>query len=128
MLKVVRKAIVRKEETYTLYLDDEYVAGVNKYLHDVAAEEIPVLTANDIVNIIEIQNCSGELFEKEYKWINYRGELFEKKYKWIDYRGDIYTQELWEKVDEIVNDDIWDCDPDEDFLETEDWHTDVYEG
>lgn len=108
-MKVIRKAWVRCVETYELELTDRYVEDLNKYLQEHCTEALPPLTAEDIVDIV---NGEDNLFaQKGYTW------------KWHHDKDQTFLQELGDYVRELVNEDVWDCEYNSEYIDTDDWET-----
>lgn len=112
-MKVVRRAWVRCVETYELELTDEYVQNLNKYLQERCTETLPELTAEDIVDMV---NYDDNLFaQKGYNWRNPYGK-----------DNSTYLQELGDYVRDIVNEDLWDCEYNSEYIDTDDWETKAF--
>ena len=104
-MKVVRKAVTRYVETYELELTDDYIAYLNNHLQECCTEELPLLTAEDIVNIVNYEDN----FQKQYIW-----------------NCQMFSQNLGDYVRDLINDDIWDLPYESDFIETESFETQAF--
>ena len=106
-MNIVRKAVTRYVETYELELTDDYIAYLNNSLQEHCIEELPLLTAEDVINIVNYEDN----FQKEYIWKS----PYNKEYA--------FSQDLGEYVRDLINDDIWDLPYESDFVETESFET-----
>lgn len=108
-MKIVRNEWVCERRTYELELTDVYVQELSKYLQSKCKDTLPPLTAEDIASVY-----------------SYETNLFlDQQYTWKMWGNDNYVCTLRDMIDDIVNDDIWDCDYDAEFVETEDVRTEV---
>ena len=106
-MNIVRKAVTRYVETYELELTDDYIACLNNRLQEYCTETLPLLTAEDIVNIVNYEDN----FQKKYIWkLPYNKES-------------TFSQSLGDSARDLINDDMWDLPYESDFIETESFET-----
>ena len=106
-MKIVRNEYSTVCNTYELELDAKYIVELNNYLQEKCAqrEQLPYLESEDIAYIFENVWAENE---------------FDKEYEWIGYNGSSYTESLDEHVYHIVEEDLWNTDPEEEYLDTYD--------
>lgn len=106
-MKIVRNEYSTVCNTYELELDAKYIMELNNYLQEkcVQREQLPYLESEDIAYIFENTWTENE---------------FNKEYEWISYNGSSYTATLDEYVYRIIEEDLWNTDPEEEYLDTYD--------
>jgi hypothetical protein len=106
MIKIIREQDCIYRETYELNLDDEYVASVANYFHRV--------TEQRYLGQIEI---TAELLAKAFEY-----DLTIEENVEIEVRG--YVYQLQDYLIDILNDDIWSCEYESEYLDSYDGYHD----
>lgn len=109
MIKIIREQDCVYRETYVLNLDDDYVASVANYFHRV--------TEQRYLGQIEI---TAELLAKAFEYDLTIEENIE-----IEVRD--YVCHLQDYLIDIINDDIWSCGCESEFLDSYDGYSDKVE-
>lgn len=109
MIKIIREQDCIYRETYVLNLDDEYVASVANYFHKA--------TEQRYLGQIEI---TAELLAKAFEY-----DLTIEENVEIEVHG--YVYHLQDYLVDLVNNDIWDCDYDSEYIDSYDGYSDKIE-
>ena len=117
MITIKRIAWTSVAEHRRLDIDREYVVQFNKYAQERCKETLPPITDLDIKNAVEHNDDANLFLDTEYTW----------HYPWRDKDGHTWKQTLADFIRDIINEDLWDCDYDTEYIETEDWE-DTVEG
>lgn len=104
---IVRKAWTRHVETYRLELTEEYVRLFNQYLKDRCTGEVIPVTAEEIAACVS-GDAGSLLLDVEYEWKTW---------------GEPFKMTLRDMVYDLINEDIWDCDYNDEYYDTDDWET-----
>ena len=109
MIKITRTQDCIYRETYVLNLDDEYVASVANYFHR--------MTEQKYLGQIEI---TAELLARAFEY-----QLTPEQNIEIEMHG--HTYHLQNLLIDIINDDIWSCDYESEYLDYYDVYNDKVE-
>ena len=109
MIKIIREQDCVYRETYVLNLDDDYVASVANYFHRT--------TDQRYLGQIEI---TAELLAKAFEY-----DLTIEENVEIEVRGHSY--QLQDYLIDIINDDIWSCEYNSEYIDSYDGFTDKVE-
>ena len=106
-MKIIRSEYSTVRNTYEIELDAKYIVELNNYLQEKCAqrEQLPYLESEDIAYIFENRWNDTE---------------FDKEYEWCRYGSSVYSQSLSDFVYEIIEEDLWNTDPEEEYLDTYD--------
>lgn len=104
-MKIFKKAYCTYEEVYEIEVNETYVKSVNDELRQRSTEPIPLITADEIYNIINGEDVVDDLYRPR-RW----------KSKWSNefYESSIYSQVLG-----ILNEDLWQVDPETSYIDTD---------
>ena len=109
MIKIIRTQDCIYRETYVLNLDDEYVASVANYFHR--------MTEQKYLGQIEIT--------AEFLALAFEYQLTPEQNIEIEMHG--HTYHLQDLLIDIINDDIWSCDYESEYLDSYDGYNDIVE-
>lgn len=111
-MKIVRKEYVRCIYTYEIDLNEDYVAELNDYLKSRCQDEMPDITTQDIIDTID--HGENKDIDVEYKWA-------------IGGNGSFYRYTLRDTIYEIVSEDLWNSDYEEEYHDSEWYETYIKE-
>lgn len=100
---ITREVLTTHREIYQLELNESYVKSVNEFLQRICTEVLPPITAEDIVTCINYKD--GDLF-------------LDHEYTWKYWDGGTYKAVLKSMINDTVNEDIWNCEYDDEYVET----------
>lgn len=111
-MKVVRKEYVRCVYTYNVELNEAYVEELNDYLKSRCLDEMPDITMQDVIDAID----HGE------------NKDIDVEYRWRSGSESFFMGALRDYIYEIVSEDLWNSDYEEEYCDSEWWETYIDEG
>ena len=110
-MKIVRKEYVRCVYNYEIELNEAYVEELNDYLKSRCLDEMLDIEMQDVIDAID---CGAN-------------KDIDVEYKWRAGSESFYRDTLREVIREIVSEDLWNSDYEEEFCDS-DWYETYIEG